>query len=237
MALHPEFADSPYLPLVPEQRWFPADEACGPRPTRDCFRRSSRRSVRRSANGARRDMPARRRPRSLYCATGLKRSTWSTPTRHPFSLPLLLRPARGGRDGHLAVRRPAAPATSSTCLRFDASGAVSSGMFDEDWPRYVVKMATGAGKTKVLSLLIAWSFFHQLYEPDSTLARNFLRHRAQHHRARPPARRFRRAADLLQRSGAAATTATTGATGATTSRSPCTSRTTSASCAPTGKSF
>ena len=59
-------------------------------------------------------------------------------------------------------------------LRFDASGAVSSGMFDEDWPRYVLKMATGAGKTKVLSLLIAWSFFHKLYEPDSTLARNFL---------------------------------------------------------------
>ena len=59
-------------------------------------------------------------------------------------------------------------------LRFDASGAVSSGMFDEDWPRYVLKMATGAGKTKVLSLLIAWSFFHRTYEPDSTLARNFL---------------------------------------------------------------
>ena len=59
-------------------------------------------------------------------------------------------------------------------LRFDASGAVSAGMFDEAWPRYVVKMATGAGKTKVLSLLIAWSFFHKLYEPDSPLARNFL---------------------------------------------------------------
>lgn len=59
-------------------------------------------------------------------------------------------------------------------LRFDASGAVSSGMFDEDWPRYVLKMATGAGKTKVLSLLIAWSFFHKLYETDSTLSRNFL---------------------------------------------------------------
>jgi len=40
-------------------------------------------------------------------------------------------------------------------LRFDASGAVSTNMFDEDWPRYVVKMATGVGKTKVLSLLIA----------------------------------------------------------------------------------
>ena len=59
-------------------------------------------------------------------------------------------------------------------LRFDASGACSTGMFDEEWPRYALKMATGAGKTKVLSLLIAWSFFHRLYEPDSTLARNFL---------------------------------------------------------------
>jgi len=59
-------------------------------------------------------------------------------------------------------------------LRFDASGAVSSGMFPEDWPRYVLKMATGAGKTKVLSLLIAWSFFHKLYETDSALSRNFL---------------------------------------------------------------
>ncbi len=59
-------------------------------------------------------------------------------------------------------------------LRFDASGAVSSNMFDEQWPRYVVKMATGAGKTKVLSLLLAWSYFHKLYETSSTLSRNFL---------------------------------------------------------------
>jgi type III restriction enzyme len=59
-------------------------------------------------------------------------------------------------------------------LRFDASGAVSSGMFAEDWARYVLKMATGAGKTKVISLLIAWSYFHRLYEAGSTLSRNFL---------------------------------------------------------------
>lgn len=59
-------------------------------------------------------------------------------------------------------------------LRFDASGAVSANMFAEAWPRYVLKLATGAGKTKVLSLLIAWSFLHRLYEPDSPLARNIL---------------------------------------------------------------
>ena len=59
-------------------------------------------------------------------------------------------------------------------MRFDSSGAVAAGMFDETWRRFVVKMATGAGKTKVLSLVLVWSFFHKLYEPGSKLARNFL---------------------------------------------------------------
>ena len=59
-------------------------------------------------------------------------------------------------------------------LRFDSSGAISSGMFKEDWRRFVVKLATGCGKTKVLSLVLAWSFFHRTYEEDSDLSRNFL---------------------------------------------------------------
>ncbi len=37
------------------------------------------------------------------------------------------------------------------------------------YPRYVVKAATGSGKTKVMSLLLAWSYFHRLREPDSEL--------------------------------------------------------------------
>ena len=59
-------------------------------------------------------------------------------------------------------------------IRFDSSRAVSTGLFDEDWRRFVIKMATGTGKTKVMSLAIAWSFFHKLYEQDSELSRNFL---------------------------------------------------------------
>ena len=59
-------------------------------------------------------------------------------------------------------------------LRFDSSGAVSANMFDESWLRFVIKMATGTGKTKVMSLVLAWCYFHKLYEPDSDLARNFL---------------------------------------------------------------
>ena len=59
-------------------------------------------------------------------------------------------------------------------MRFDSSEDVSTGMFDENWRRFVIKMATGTGKTKVMSLAIAWSFFHKLYEQGSELSRNFL---------------------------------------------------------------
>ncbi|MBO0932101.1 DEAD/DEAH box helicase [Fibrella aquatilis] len=59
-------------------------------------------------------------------------------------------------------------------LRFDSSGRVSTGMFDESWTRYVVKMATGAGKTKVMGLTLVWAYFHKLYEPGSTLSQNTL---------------------------------------------------------------
>ena len=58
-------------------------------------------------------------------------------------------------------------------LRFSAGG-VTPEMITEAWRRYVIKMATGSGKTKVMSLLIAWSYFHKLYEENSQLSRNVL---------------------------------------------------------------
>ncbi|MGH2645003.1 MAG: DEAD/DEAH box helicase family protein, partial [Chitinophagaceae bacterium] len=59
-------------------------------------------------------------------------------------------------------------------MKFDSSQRISTGMFDETWTRYVVKMATGAGKTKVMGLALVWSYFHKLYEKDSSLSKNFL---------------------------------------------------------------
>ncbi len=59
-------------------------------------------------------------------------------------------------------------------MRFDTLGKVSANMFEEDWRRFVVKMATGSGKTKVMSLVLAWCYYHKMYEPNSDLARNFL---------------------------------------------------------------
>jgi type III restriction enzyme len=59
-------------------------------------------------------------------------------------------------------------------MRYDSSGQLSASFFDETWRRFVIKMATGSGKTKVLSLVLAWSYYHKHYEPTSDLSRNFL---------------------------------------------------------------
>ena len=42
------------------------------------------------------------------------------------------------------------------------------------WPRFAFRVATGAGKTKIMSLAIVWSYFHALRESDSPMARNFV---------------------------------------------------------------
>lgn len=59
-------------------------------------------------------------------------------------------------------------------MHFDSSGMISGNMFYENWTRYVIKMATGSGKTKVASLVTAWSYFNKLYEKESKLSKNIL---------------------------------------------------------------
>ncbi len=45
---------------------------------------------------------------------------------------------------------------------------------EDAWSRYAFKLATGAGKTKVMSLAIVWSYFHALRESDSPMAKHFV---------------------------------------------------------------
>lgn len=40
--------------------------------------------------------------------------------------------------------------------------------------RYAIKMATGSGKTLVMAMTAAWSYFHKKFEPDSPLSKTFL---------------------------------------------------------------
>lgn len=174
MSLHAGFPSSPYAPLVPEQRWFPADEA---------LRSSSYEKLLPPLVAKIRQnvFDWRNQGYPGASATSVALLRWWFETTH------LLENADDSRSlfQYYFAQREAVETViwlhdvkqardKFDLLRFDASGSVSSGMFSEDWPRYVLKMATGSGKTKVLSLLIAWSFFHKLYEADSTLSRNFL---------------------------------------------------------------
>lgn len=174
MALHPKLPKSPYAVLPPDYRWFPAAEE---------LRSTAYEKLLPPLVAKVRSEVKAWRDSGYAGAANTSRALlrWWFETEHlveqadgsllPFRYYFAQREAVETVIWLHDVRRAR---DKFDLLRFDASGAVSIGMFDEDWPRYVVKMATGAGKTKVISLLIAWSFFHKLYEPESALARNFL---------------------------------------------------------------
>ena len=62
---------------------------------------------------------------------------------------------------------------SQDLLKINSQG-LSNNQLKEEWLRLVLKQATGTGKTKVLMLLIAWSYFHKKFENNSNLSNNFL---------------------------------------------------------------
>lgn len=45
---------------------------------------------------------------------------------------------------------------------------------EDRWSKNCCKVATGGGKTKVMSLAIVWSYFHRLFEPNSDLPQHFV---------------------------------------------------------------
>ena len=49
---------------------------------------------------------------------------------------------------------------------FDHEQRVRLNPAQDRWPRYVCKMATGSGKTKVMSLAVVWSYFNARREPE-----------------------------------------------------------------------
>ncbi|MCL5960736.1 MAG: DEAD/DEAH box helicase family protein [Chloroflexi bacterium] len=174
MALHPRFPESPCAIIDPALRWFPADEA---------LRETSMDKLMPPLVSQLRRKVKEWRDSGYAGATDTSRSllNWWFNTAH------LLPQADGTLaefEYYFAQREALETITylydavgvqdKYDLMRFDSSGAVSTGMFDESWRRFVVKMATGSGKTKVLSLALAWSFYHKLYEPESELARNFL---------------------------------------------------------------
>lgn len=174
MALHPSFPKSPYAILEPDLRWFPADEH---------LRTQGYEKLMPPLVAELRKKVKKWRDANYEGASPTSRALlrWWFETEHPIAQPdgttFLFRYYFAQREAVETVMylHDVAKARSKyDLMKFDSSGAISTSMFPEDWPRYVCKMATGSGKTKVLALLLAWSYFHKTYEPDSDLARNFL---------------------------------------------------------------
>jgi len=174
MALHKDFPESPHAILDPAIRWFPADETM-----RDTSMDKLMPPL----------VPKLRREVKKWRESGYVGATDTSKSllNWWFNTPHMLPEADGtmAEFQYYFAQREAMETIvylydvvgvqdKFDLMRFDNSGAVSAGMFDETWRRFVVKMATGTGKTKVLSLALAWSFYHKLYEPGSDLARNFL---------------------------------------------------------------
>lgn len=174
MAIHPDFPSSPHALLSPEVRWFPADEA---------LRESSyEKLLPPLVHILRRKVMAWREAKYEGASdTSVALLNWWFAKEH-------LLPRADGTTQPFQYYFAQQEAVETIIylfdairvkdkydlLRFDSSGAVSAGMFDEEWRRFVIKMATGSGKTKVMSLILAWCYYHKMYEPDSELARNFL---------------------------------------------------------------
>lgn len=174
MAIHPLFPASPYEVLNPDYRWFPADEA---------MRESSyEKLIPPLVHKIRNEVKAWRDASYAGATlTSIALLQWWFDTEHivPKADGTLEQfryyfAQREAIETVIYLYEVAGVKDKYDLIRYDASGAVSTGMFDEDWLRLIIKMATGSGKTKVMSMIITWCFFHKQYEPDSRLSTNFL---------------------------------------------------------------
>lgn len=174
MALHPKFPKSPYEILDPSLRWFPADED---------LREKSYDKLLPPLVAKLRIKVKEWRASKYDGASNTSKALlkWWFQTEHPIpnsdsttSSFQYYFAQREAVETIIYLYEIANIKDKYDLLRFDSSGAITTSKFTEDWKRFVIKMATGSGKTKVLSLILAWSYFHKFYEDDSSLARNFL---------------------------------------------------------------
>jgi type III restriction enzyme len=174
MGLHKDFPSSPHVILEPQLRWFPADEALRETglekllPPLVATLRKEVKAWRDSCYAGASDTSISllnwwfKTPHLIDNHDGTVREfKYYFAQREAVETIIWLYDVSGVKNKH-------------DMIKFDSTEYVSPSLFDETWRRFVIKMATGSGKTKVMSLVLAWCYFHKLYEADSELARNFL---------------------------------------------------------------
>ena len=157
MALNPAFPTDPHAILDPEMRWFPGESELAERGYGKLLPPlvyKVRQGVKTWRDGG----------YAGACPTTRALLNWwfnrehlllnPDNTERPFRYYFAQREAVESAIWLYEVKKARDPIS---LIEFDSSEAISPGMFAGDWTRYVMKMATGTGKTKVMSLLIAWA--------------------------------------------------------------------------------
>lgn len=174
MALHPDFPTDPYKVLHPDIRWYPGEDMLGSMGYAMLLPPLVYK-VRKAVAEWRSSGYAHASPTTTALLNYWFHTEHMMPqadgTVRPFQWYFAQREAVESAIWLYEIERARDP---YALMKFDSSGRVSKGMFAEDWTRYVLKLATGAGKTKVMSLLMTWSYYQKLYEPASDLSTNFL---------------------------------------------------------------
>jgi len=175
MALHKDFPKDPYAILDPNIRWFPADE--------DLREKGAIQKLLPPLVAGLREKVKEWRDKNYEGASDTSKSlfNWWFKEEHIIY-------DQHGVSSHFKYYFAQREALETVVwlyevakvkdkydlIRYNSTGVLSAQMFTEEWLRFVIKMATGAGKTKVMSLVVAWAYFHKKYEEDSNLAKNFL---------------------------------------------------------------
>jgi type III restriction enzyme len=173
MALSENFPKDPFVILDPKERWFPADES---------LRETSAEKLLPPLVSEIRKQVDTFRKSGYEGASETSKSLlkWWFQTEH-----FIEGSTSGETFNYYFAQREAIESliylhdvgkleNQAQLTQYDAQNQLSVQHFEETWRRYVLKLATGAGKTKVLSLALMWSYFHKLYEEDSDMATNFL---------------------------------------------------------------
>jgi len=175
MALHKDFPKDPYAILDPNIRWFPADE--------DLREKGAMQKLLPPLVAGLREKVKEWRDKNYEGASDTSKAllNWWFKEEHilydQYGVSSHFKYYFAQREALETVMwlyEVAKVKDKHDLIRYNSTGVLSAQMFTEEWLRFVIKMATGAGKTKVMSLLIAWAYFHKKYEGDSNLAKNFL---------------------------------------------------------------
>ena len=190
MALDPLFPADPFAVLDPAIRWYPGDALIGRigsekliPPLVERVRQGVHMWRQAGYAGASETTRALLtwwfgRDHFVYGADGPALFRWYFAQREAVESAVWLYEVEGARDPF-------------SLMRFDSSGAVSLGMFDEIWTRYVLKLATGAGKTQSRKLAHCMVALPQALRSGLAAFDQRTPYRAQHYCSRPFTGRLR----------------------------------------------